>query len=540
MYQVHKKVAYKALVLISSVILVFGGVSAVGQLEGEQMPSVDSELMLVTFEFPTGTTFETRKEVIEQAQEEIVQIPFFETSLNFPTGEIYVLITPPTERSDSELTAFDISDDLDKELSELARTFSGVRISSTVAGFGPPPNPFDVTLEIKDNSLEDLRNTAEEIEQFALRNDSVERVVNGYDDNLVKSIEIDFSDQALSENGISNIEAAGAVNAVFSSREIGKITVNNEGVSDNLSISFADGAQDSVEDLRSLQITPGVLLQDIAQIEEVESLNSINRIEGQRAVQIDFELKDGADAAEFQEGLEEFLGLTRDNGELTEKDGGEKLDELGIDSGAESVSFGGFLSDVQGTNEDLMLVSILAMIAVYIILINQFNSYIKPALIMLVVLTAFSGVFPGLFIFDESINLVSGLGIVALIGIAVNDAIVFVDTFQKKRKEEPEKELSEILAETGKLRFKPILSTTLTTILGILPLAIADPFWRGLGVSLIFGLIFSTLATLVIMPTVYKAFVWFWANGILMPVDKLFKRNYKDKYESTVYGDKRA
>ncbi len=190
----------------------------------------------------------------------------------------------------------------------------------------------------------------------------------------------------------------------------------------------------------------------------------------------------------------------------------------------------------RGTNDDLILVSLLAMIAVYIILINQFNSYVKPALIMLVVVTAFSGVFPGLFIFDESINLVSGLGIVALIGIAVNDAIVFIDTLQKKRKEEPEAELSEILAETGRLRFKPILSTTLTTILGILPLAITDPFWRGLGISLIFGLIFSTVATLVIMPTVYKAFVWFWANAVLKPADKVFKKDFSQKYKMTTLG----
>ena len=115
-----------------------------------------------------------------------------------------------------------------------------------------------------------------------------------------------------------------------------------------------------------------------------------------------------------------------------------------------------------------------------------------------------------MFIFNESLNFISGLGIVALIGIAVNDAIVFIDTYLKMRRENPELTRARALADSGSLRFKPILSTTTTTILGITPLAIDDPFWRGLGVSLIFGLMFSTLGTLFIVPLIenFVATIW--------------------------------
>ena len=266
-YRVHKHIIPKTVTLVLSIILIFGRLFSVGQLKGEQMPSVDSSLLLVTFEFPTGTTFETRKEVVSKAQEEIVDIPFFQTSLNFPTGEIYITIEEPTERRGEDLDGFDVAEQLDKDLQGIAQEYEGVRINAGLAGYGPPASEYDVTLEIKDNDLLDLERVSGEINEFAESRNDIERVINGYTDRLVSSVEVDFIDQALNDRGISNLQAAGAIRSVFSSEELGRVTVRDDGVSDRVYIEFSDEAKNSLEDLRMLPVAPRTVLSDIAEID---------------------------------------------------------------------------------------------------------------------------------------------------------------------------------------------------------------------------------------------------------------------------------
>jgi len=113
---------------------------------------------------------------------------------------------------------------------------------------------------------------------------------------------------------------------------------------------------------------------------------------------------------------------------------------------------------------------------------------------------ALIGVFPGLVIVHSSINMVSGLGIVALIGIVVNNAIVFITTYNRYRTDEPNASPRDILVKSGMARLQPIFATTITTIGGVLPITIFDPFWTGLGTALIAGLVFSTVGTLIFIP----------------------------------------
>ncbi len=102
--------------------------------------------------------------------------------------------------------------------------------------------------------------------------------------------------------------------------------------------------------------------------------------------------------------------------------------------------------------------------------------------------------------------MISGLGIIALVGIVVNDAIVFISTFNRYKEEHPDDNLYQRLVRTGYTRFKPIFSTSITTIGGILPLTLTDPFWTGLGTSVISGLVFSTIGTLIAIPILYSIF----------------------------------
>ena len=169
-------------------------------------------------------------------------------------------------------------------------------------------------------------------------------------------------------------------------------------------------------------------------------------------------------------------------------------------------------------NEQLKNMAInfgIALLAVYIILVLQFNSFIQPVMILLSIPFALIGVVFGLIVTQNNLGFYAMFGIVALVGIAVNDAIVLIDYINYLRNNDFE--LREAVAEAVKTRFQPVLATSLTTIGGVLPLALYNSTFSQLGFSLIFGLVASTVLTLLIIPMIYysieKRTLKWWKGG---------------------------
>jgi HAE1 family hydrophobic/amphiphilic exporter-1 len=138
----------------------------------------------------------------------------------------------------------------------------------------------------------------------------------------------------------------------------------------------------------------------------------------------------------------------------------------------------------------------------------QFESLLDPFIIMFSVPFAFSGVFIGLFVTGTTFSVIAFLGSVILVGIVVKNAIVLVDFTNITRARGVE--LREAIIYSGRNRLRPVLMTTFTTLLGLIPLAVSSgdgsEVWRPLGVSTIGGLFFSTLITLVLVPVLYSVF----------------------------------
>ncbi|MGC9337014.1 MAG: efflux RND transporter permease subunit, partial [Candidatus Cloacimonadia bacterium] len=153
----------------------------------------------------------------------------------------------------------------------------------------------------------------------------------------------------------------------------------------------------------------------------------------------------------------------------------------------------------------LILAFILAIILVYIILGIQFESFLLPFVIILSIPLALIGVIWGLLITGISINLMSLIGTVVLVGIVVNDSILKLDTIKRLRSQGYD--LLTAVKMGGSQRFRPIIMTSLTTIFGLLPLAIGlgtgAELTRPLAIAIITGLIASTLLTLFIIPVIY-------------------------------------
>jgi HAE1 family hydrophobic/amphiphilic exporter-1 len=185
----------------------------------------------------------------------------------------------------------------------------------------------------------------------------------------------------------------------------------------------------------------------------------------------------------------------------------ERISKLDIPPGVE-IRFGGQVEEQAKSFRDLFQVLILGIILTYMIMASQFESLLHPFVIMFSVPFAFTGVVLGLLIFGVPFGLTAFMGLIMLVGIVVNNAIVLVDYTNLLRARGYE--LFNAIVTAGRTRLRPVLMTTLTTILGTLPLAVfkgeGSELWRPLGITMLGGLTFSTLITLVLVPTIYSIF----------------------------------
>jgi len=173
-----------------------------------------------------------------------------------------------------------------------------------------------------------------------------------------------------------------------------------------------------------------------------------------------------------------------------------------------SVQLAGQYEDQQESFSDLLLLAVLILVLVYIVMAAQFESYTYPAIIMTSVMFAFSGVFLMLFLTGHTLNVMSLIGAIMLIGIVVKNGIVLIDYIGLNRERGLSVKRSVVLG--GRSRLRPVIMTSLTTILGMVPMACGTgqgaEMWRPMGTAVIGGLTFSTVLTLLFVPALYCVF----------------------------------
>jgi len=172
------------------------------------------------------------------------------------------------------------------------------------------------------------------------------------------------------------------------------------------------------------------------------------------------------------------------------------------------VNVGGAYEDQMEGFRDIGLLLIMSLILVFIVMASQFESFAMPFVIMFSIPFAFTGVVLILFFTNTTLSLIAALGAVLLVGIVVKNGIVLVDFINLMR--DRGYELYEAIALAGNSRLRPVLMTALTTILGMLPLALSrgegSEIWTPMGITVIGGLVFSTIVTMVIVPVMYAIF----------------------------------
>jgi multidrug efflux pump subunit AcrB len=146
---------------------------------------------------------------------------------------------------------------------------------------------------------------------------------------------------------------------------------------------------------------------------------------------------------------------------------------------------------------------LVALALMFVLLTAQFRSVIQPLLIFLAIPFSFFGVFFGLWVTGNPLSFFAMLGLIGLIGIAVNNTILLTDFANQERRQGAD--AATAISVAVRRRFRPLVSTTITTVAGLLPLALTDPFWEPLAYTIIFGLVSSTFLVLLSFPYYYLA-----------------------------------
>lgn len=492
--------------LIRVVILLVAGIAFVasmalpisGLLKAQLFPEADTPFVYVNFEAAVGTSLDNTREMAEVIEEKLLEKDYIKNyTLNFGNkistdqsgissgnqdnlGHVVVnLLDDEALRPKSYV----ISSELRKEFEQI-ETPLDISVESVSAG---PPTAAPLEIRLTGSELEQLKSISEDIKNVLEGIDGLVNISSDFDEDNVE-LELTLDEDKISYYGLNKQLVAQNLQSLVNGIEATEIQFEG----DTLKVRVWQGSIDKKDysELANTLIPTSVgyiPLSEIGYFTENRSLQVIPRIDLERSVRVRGFTDEGVVIADLLPMIEEEVG---------------KLD---LPTGY-VVSFGGEDEDIQQSFTELFSSMIVAVILILIVLVTQFNSFRQTLIILCTLPLAAIGIFPGLTLMGLPLSFPAFLGVVMLTGIVVNDAIVMVDQINRNRFEEG-MELKEAIINACRLRFVPIMLTTITTIFGLLPITIADEFWKGLGFSVIFGLSTATFLTLIIIPVLFTIFL---------------------------------
>lgn len=310
-------------------------------------------------------------------------------------------------------------------------------------------------------------------------------------DEYTPEYEVDFDRTKLAVNGLNSTTAASYVNAAINGST--QSFYREDGDEYNIRVRYAPEFRTSVEDIENIVVyTPsgkGIKVKDLGTVVEDMTPPTIERKNRERTITVSAVVGEGYALSDVYASAQKVIS--------------------GIDIPSElSVIIAGDIEDQQDTFSDLFTLLVLIVILVYIVMASQFESFMSPFVIMFSIPFALTGVILGLTVTGTPLGMMAMIGIIILMGIVVKNGIVLIDYTILCR--ERGMSIADSVVTAGKSRLRPILMTTLTTVLGMVPMAVGkgegSEMWRSLGMTVCWGLTVSTLVTLILIPTVYCSF----------------------------------
>ncbi len=481
------------IIFIIAVAMPFTGIMKI-----EMFPKVDIDYIFINIELPVGTILETTKQVTEEVEKVIVeQVP--ETANYVTNIGSTAAVGMDGSSSGSHLASITINLDEGRSrksfaIAESLRPFTDeiqsgkVVVEELSAG---PPTGAPIETRIYGDNLKQIILVSQDVKKVL---ENTDKVINIKDNLSDATGEFTFSIDRQKANyyGLDVATVASTLRNAIYGTKASEVLIDGEDV--EIIVKYAKNKFNNISDLENLLIfTPKgpTPLKNIASVKLEPSLLSINHRNGKNTISVSANIEKDAN---LQAILADFE---------------TKRKKIDLPTGV-TIEIGGETEDIKKSFQETFYSMIVAIILIAMILVLQFNSFKQPFIIIFALPLAIPGVIIGLMLLGESFSFPAFIGIVALAGIVVNDAIVLVDKINKNLKAIPkgqgtDEHFYDAIIEGGVARLQPILLTSLTTIAGILPLYFANEVWRGLSVTVASGLAFSTILTLVVVPTYYAA-----------------------------------
>ena len=495
-------IGHRTIVVLLSVAVFIGTIGFIGpKIKTEFMPKSDDGRITLQLELPAGTGQSVTRSIAHELHGKFVAAVPEIVNCSFALGQADTdNAFASMQNNGTHIVSYNINvgsmEDRERSTAEIADVIRGIladypefkKIKVTEGG-GGMGGASTVDIEIYGYDFETTDRVAKEIQAKLLEGREFSQVLLSRDE-YTPEYQVDFDREKLAVNGLNSTTAASYLSAAMNGST--QSFYREDGDEYDIRVRYAPEFRTSIEDIENIIIYnnmgKGVRIKDLGTVIETLTPPSIQRKNRERLITVSGVVANGVALSDAVAATDAVLAETDIPSELT-------------------VEIGGSYEDQQEMFGDLIMLLAMIIILVYIVMASQFESFMSPFVIMFSIPFAFVGVLLGLWVTGTPLGTMGMIGILILMGIVVKNGIVLIDYTILMR--ERGKSVAEASVIAAKSRLRPILMTTLTTVLGMVPMAVGQgegsEMWRSLGMVVAWGLSISTLVTLVIIPTVYAS-----------------------------------
>ncbi len=467
-----------------------------GILPIEMFSGQDNTRLYIDIETPDGSTIDKTTDVVKQIEQKLYkyeEIKSFVSNIGITGADSFDTFSMSSASGTPNIAriTLDLVDEEDRSISsqefstilhDEVQDIAGATIEIVEIESGPPSGNA-ISIGIIGENLEKMNLVTDKYKEILSSIEGTIDISTSLNEGGPE-LQVQIDKEKAARYGLNDFMVGQAIRDYISGVKLTTLKINKQEIDVMLYHTTSD--MKTKDDLKNMYFyTPDgrpIRFGQIASFTQTNISPTIRHEDSQRRINLMAQTKEGYNTNKI---MQEFIQKTKN---ITLPDG-------------ISIKYAGEMGDTQESFSDMFINMIVAAILVYIILVAQFNSLTQPLIILFAVPLGLIGVMPGLVLTGNSFNFVAFIGVVALVGIAVNDAIVLVDYINYLRSNGYN--LHDAVIQTGKTRFMPVMATTITTAGGILPLTLKEEFFASMGYSLIFGLMMSTILTLVAVPTLY-------------------------------------
>jgi len=490
---------HKWKVVLTAVLVLATSISLFFFIEKDFMPNADQSMLRAEIEVQRGArveeTMKTTKLIEAYINQHCPEVTVLSSSTGAnDVGGIAALFTNSgTNMINLNLRLAEVKDRKrsDVQIAEVIRAYlktipEVINYSVTAGGMSMSSGASTVDIEIYGYDFNETNKLAQELKSRCAALPGARDVAISRKDDKAE-LQVVLDKEKLARHGLNNA----IVSTYISNRTNGSAAgyFKEGGDEYDIVVRLKEDSRNSISELEELTIpTPTgakIKLKELGEIKEFWSPPNIERKRRERMVKVSVTPVGVA------------LGTMADQIKA-------ELKKVDVPSDV-IINVGGTYEDQQESFASIGMLLLVVCMLVYVVMASQFESYAKPFVIITAIPFAFSGAFIALFITGTTMSMIAALGLIMLVGIVVKNGIVLVDFINLTR--DRGHELNEAIAIGGRSRLRPVLMTSLTAILGMLPMAIGigegSEIWAPMGVTIIGGMIFSTAVTLILVPVLY-------------------------------------